>query len=102
MKVMLLLYVSLCEKCPNTELFLVGILHSDWIRRDTSYLSEFSRNAGKYGPEMTPYLDTFHKVIFLWLLQKKFTIIEQLRDILHVSNDTLALWLKRRENFLDN
>ena len=25
--------------------------HSDWIRRDTSYLSVFSPNAGKYRPE---------------------------------------------------
>ena len=36
--------------------------HSDWIRRDTPYLSVFSPNAGKYGPEKTPYLDTFHAV----------------------------------------
>ena len=49
------------EKCPNTELFLVRIFpHSDWIWRDTSYLSEFSLNAGKNGPEITPYLETFH------------------------------------------
>ena len=26
------------------------------------YLSSFSPNAGKYGPEKTPYLDTFHAV----------------------------------------
>ena len=33
-------------------IFLVCISpHSDWIRRDTSYLSIFSPNAGKYGPE---------------------------------------------------
>ena len=36
--------------------------HSDWIRRDTKYFSVFSPNAGKYGPEKTPYLDTFHAV----------------------------------------
>ena len=36
--------------------------HSDWIRRDTSYLSVFSANAGKYGPEKTPYSETFHSV----------------------------------------
>ena len=29
--------VALCEKCPNTEAFLVRIFpHSDWIRRDTT------------------------------------------------------------------
>ena len=36
------------------EFFLVRIfLYSDWI---------FSPNIGKYGPEKTPYLDTFHAV----------------------------------------
>ena len=49
---------SLREKCPNTEFFLVR------IRRDT-YLSVFRPNVVKYGPEKTPYLDTFHAV-FSW------------------------------------
>ena len=26
-------------------------------------ISVFSPNAGKYGPEKTPYLDTFHTVV---------------------------------------
>ena len=30
---------------------------------NTSYLSVFSPNARKYGPEKTPYLDTFHAVL---------------------------------------
>ena len=29
---------------------------------DTKYLSLFSSNVGKYGPENTLYLDTFHVV----------------------------------------
>ena len=29
---------------------------------NAEYLSAFSPNAGKYGPEKTPYLDTFHAV----------------------------------------
>ena len=54
------IYETLREMCPNTEFFLIRIFpHSDWIRRDTSYLSIFSPNAGKYGPEKIPYLDTF-------------------------------------------
>ena len=54
---------SLREKCPNTQLFLVRIFpHSDWMRRDTKYLSVFSPNAGKDGPEITRYLDTFRAV----------------------------------------
>ena len=32
------------------------------MQRDTPYLSKLSPNAGKYGPEKTPYLDTFHTV----------------------------------------
>ena len=58
---------SLREKCPNTEYFLLRIFsHSDWIWRDTKYLSVFSPNAGKYGPENTPYLDTFHTAL-VWV-----------------------------------
>ena len=30
---------------------------------DTPYLSVFSPNAGKYGLEKAPYLDTFHAVL---------------------------------------
>ena len=62
----------LCEKCPNTEFFLVRIFpHSHWTR---SYLSVFSPNVGKYGPEKSPYLDTFHAVMAstnIYLIRKK-------------------------------
>ena len=55
--------LSLREKCPNTEFFLVLIFpRSDWIRRDTKYLSVLSPNVGKYGSEKILYLDTFHAV----------------------------------------
>ena len=48
---------ALREKSPDTEFFLVRMIpHSDWI-------SVFSPNAGKYGPEKTPYLDSFHAVL---------------------------------------
>ena len=48
---------TLREKCPITEFFLVCIfLYSDWIWKITS------PNTGKYGPEKTPHLDTFHAV----------------------------------------
>ena len=32
------------------------------------YLSIFSPNAGKYGPEITPYFDTFHAVTAFWFV----------------------------------
>ena len=57
------MHVSQREECPNTELFLVRIfLYSVRIFLYTPYLSVFSPNTGKYGPEITPYLDTFHAV----------------------------------------
>ena len=51
------------EKCPNTEFFLVRIFPAFGL--NTEYLSVFSPNAGRYGPEKTPYLDTFHAVMIL-------------------------------------
>ena len=53
------------------KLFVLKRLHDctfGCVKSDTSYLSVFSPNAGRYGPEKTPYLDTFHTVL---------TIIEQ-------------------------
>ena len=56
---------SLREKCPNKDSFLVHLFpHPDRIRRDTEYLPAFSPNAGKYGPEKTPSLNTFCAVNF--------------------------------------
>ena len=34
------------------------------------YFPEFGLNTGKYGPEITPYWDTFHAVISLQILRK--------------------------------
>ena len=62
---------ALREKYPDREYFLVCIFpHSDWIRIDTKYLTVFSPNAGKYGAENTPYLDTFHAVTIRYSSQK--------------------------------
>ena len=52
------LYRPLHEKCPNTELLFSRIL--------TEYGEILSPNAGKYGPEKTSYLDTFHEVKLLF------------------------------------
>ena len=54
---------TLCEKRPNREFFLVRIfLYLNGIWRFTEYISVFSPNTRKYGPEKTPYLDTIHAV----------------------------------------
>ena len=41
------------EKCSNTEFF------------SGPYFTVFGLNTGKYGPEETPYFNTFHAVSFL-------------------------------------
>ena len=57
-------FLTLREKCPNTEFFLARIFpYLDRIERFTPWISVFSRNTGKYGPEKTPYLNTFHAVL---------------------------------------
>ena len=55
---------TLHEKCPITDFFLLVHIfpHLVCVRRDTEYLSVFSPNVGKYRPEKTPYLGTFHAV----------------------------------------
>ena len=54
--------------------------YSDWIRRDTEYLSVFSPNAGKMQTRITPNTNTFYAVC-VWpketiqrALRKEFTI----------------------------
>ena len=57
-------YIQCVKSIQIRVFFLVSIFpHSQWIRRDIPYLSVFNPNAGKYGPEKTPYLDTFRTVI---------------------------------------
>ena len=42
--------LSLCEKCPNTKFF------------SGPYFPLFGLHTGKYGPDETTFLDTFHAV----------------------------------------
>ena len=54
-------------KVSKYEVFFGRIfLYSDWIRRFTQLIFVFSPNTGKYGPEITPYLGTFHAVRIYW------------------------------------
>ena len=47
-------------KVSKYGVFLVRIIpHSDWIRRDTEYVSVFSPNAGKYRPEKNSVFGNF-------------------------------------------
>ena len=45
---------------PLVDVIIGRCIHN--AAADTSYLSVFSPNAGKYGLEKTPYLDNFHTV----------------------------------------
>ena len=79
--------LSLHEKCPNTELFLVRIFpYSDWIRRFTPEISVFSPNTGKYGPEITLYLNTFR-------------VVQQVKRFMHYLRWRAILHLTKKEHF---
>ena len=52
------------------------------------YLSVFSPNTGKYGPEITPYLDTFHAVYVL-LRKNKYVQTKATKLRKHVQNQQL-------------
>ena len=56
---------TLPEKCPNIELFLVlfSCIRTEYGNLQGYFWSVFSLNTGKYGPEITLYLDTFHAVL---------------------------------------
>ena len=63
------LKVTLREKCPNKEFFLVCICpYLYWLREDTLFLPVFSPNAGKYRPEKNSVFGHFSRKInyFLW------------------------------------
>ena len=62
------LAITLRERCPSMEFFLVRIFsHSDRLRRFTV----FSPNTGKYRSEKTPYLDTFQAVLVVSFIDNK-------------------------------
>ena len=64
----------------------------DWFTNP--YLSVFGPNAGKYGPEKTPYLDTFRTVFNTKIpsLQRSlhgFLMVTNWYSIVNISQDTL-------------
>ena len=63
----IVLFLYDCVKSVQIRAFFCSVFsririfpHSDWIRRDTEYLSVFSPNVGKYRSKKTSYFDTFH------------------------------------------
>ena len=45
------------------------------------YFPVFGRNTGKYGPEITPYLDTFHTVLLYRLSSTKIYVLVLLHSL---------------------
>ena len=74
-----------CVKSVQIRSFFWSVFSRIWT--DTPYLSVFSPNTGKYGPEKTPYLDTFHVVnvkthaLLDSCSQETFMLEELLRDL---------------------
>ena len=61
------LWTPLLKKCQYSEIFRsVSSPHSDCIRRDMEYLSVFSPNAGKYGPEKLRIWTVFTQCAAFW------------------------------------
>ena len=57
------------------------------MRRDLVIIDLFSPNTGKYGPEITPYLDTFHVVQVFQILPNK-----QINQVIEKQNLQLLTW----------
>ena len=53
---------ALREKCPNIS---------------GPYFPAFGLNTGKYGPEIPPYLDTFHAGVTIRFATQSFTFLLQ-------------------------
>ena len=51
---------------PN---FFWPVFSRIWTEYGEQYLSVFSPNAGKYGPEKTPYLDFFTQCKYLQIIK---------------------------------
>ena len=86
--------VTLRQKCPNTEVFLVRILpRLDLIRIFTVKISVFSLNTGKHGPE---------KNCLLWhfscskSIQKKISIL-RFHQIARENENPLELSIKNEQ-----
>ena len=77
------------------RVFLLRIFpHSDWIRRDTLYLSVCSPNTGKYGPEKFRIRELFTQCKFWTVHQKMYhsqTILPRFAYIFHIFKSRLSL-----------
>ena len=80
-------------KVSKYEVFMLRVfLYSDWTVIYSVHLRipyVFSLNTGKYGPEITPYFDTFHAVTLReWAvnIQVIFPSIVRFKDLIWVGH----------------
>ena len=59
------------SKLKNQCMQSVACLITAWKVSKYGVISVFSLNAEKYGPEITPYLDTFHAVQYILGIREK-------------------------------
>ena len=62
------------------------------------YFAVFGLNTGKYEPEKTPYLDTFHAVV-LWSRSLLLEKLHVLTPILLKKESTTDIFKERLQNF---
>ena len=61
-------FIEITAECDSEfsktkgSLYDISMMPSQILNLSLKYLSVFSPNAKKYGPEKTPYLDTFYAV----------------------------------------
>ena len=94
------IFTYTCSFCKRTQKYLIIIkwsgnslsvfltfhLHEQWISAwkvskygviSGPYFHVFGLNTGKYGPEITPYLDTFHTVNCIIFIIKIWNIFKE-------------------------
>ena len=95
-------YINKCNVINNIQRIIARKM-SKYRVFSGPYLSVFSPNTGKYGPEKTPYMDTFHEknweaqfFVYQSLSIQVFSFFHRL----HNSFTYLKIWLHEQNNIL--
>ena len=98
-----------CVKSVEIRSFFWSVFCCIWTEYwEIRSLSVFRPNSGKYGPEKTPYLDTFHAVerfrntLWKWTITKRFLYYTSLS--LHIATGAFLgnFWKFSESVFLPN
>ena len=96
----------------DSDAIIFGKTHCISLFGKILYLSVFSPNVGKYGPEKTPYLDIFHAVTAnltpsLWLLNARGTTAvvlvvigwQNALPLFGTNHSSLLVFIRQKLNF---